>query len=130
MGAPHDGHGRLIETAKRETKFVVVSIFVNPAQFGPTEDFSRTRTCLDADPGTVRCGWVGRHIHPDAATVYRRASAPTLRFTACRMRCVGRRDRATSAASAVVLKLSIWSNRRGVLRTEGRANDHSHADGA
>jgi pantoate--beta-alanine ligase len=49
MGALHAGHISLIERARREADRVVVSIFVNPAQFSPSEDFAKYPRTFDAD---------------------------------------------------------------------------------
>ena len=49
MGALHAGHGRLIETARRESDCVVVSIFVNPIQFDRNDDYSRYPRTLPSD---------------------------------------------------------------------------------
>ena len=53
MGALHAGHRALIDRAVRENDRVVVTIFVNPAQFGPSEDFARYPRNLEADLAVV-----------------------------------------------------------------------------
>ncbi len=49
MGALHEGHAALVRAAAHAADFVVVSVFVNPTQFGPREDFARYPRTLDAD---------------------------------------------------------------------------------
>jgi pantoate--beta-alanine ligase len=77
MGALHAGHGELVREAKRRCRFVVVSVFVNPTQFGPNEDFARYPRTLDADRQLVAdCGGdvlfapaAAEMYPPDAVTV-------------------------------------------------------------
>src|SRR6266704_2635166 len=57
MGALHIGHEKLMETARKECGLIVVSIFVNPLQFGPNEDYARYPRKLQEDLQLcARCG--------------------------------------------------------------------------
>lgn len=72
MGALHEGHARLVETSVAETDFTVVSIFVNPTQFGPNEDYTRYPRTLATD--LECCGGAGADLvfTPDLAMMYPR----------------------------------------------------------
>ena len=80
MGFLHEGHLRLVDEAKRRARCVVMSIFVNPTQFGPTEDFSRYPRDLSGDMSKA----VGRGVDllfvPDVAEMY--PTPPALHVTA------------------------------------------------
>jgi pantoate--beta-alanine ligase len=70
MGALHDGHMSLVRTAKRRARRVVVSIFVNPAQFAPTEDFGSYPRTWKADVAKLAAEDVDLIWHPDVKTMY------------------------------------------------------------
>jgi pantoate--beta-alanine ligase len=70
MGALHAGHLALVRLAKRRAGRVVVSIFVNPSQFGPNEDFSSYPRTWDADVAALAQLKVDAIWAPSAATMY------------------------------------------------------------
>ena len=75
MGALHAGHISLIEAAKAETGFVVVTVFVNPMQFGPNEDLAKYPRPLEADLAACRNAGVDLVFHPEVDVVYPRQNA-------------------------------------------------------
>jgi len=70
MGALHAGHISLIEAARRECAFVAVTIFVNPTQFGPHEDFNRYPRPLEADLEVCRKAGADLVFVPAVGTIY------------------------------------------------------------
>lgn len=75
MGALHAGHVRLIEECRRRADFTVVSIFVNPTQFAPGEDFDRYPRTLDADLSACQSAGANLVFAPTRAEVYPRGEA-------------------------------------------------------
>ena len=70
MGALHEGHLSLMRRAKSDCDLVVVSIFVNPTQFGPNEDFAAYPRDLNRDMQMTSNEAVGALFFPDAAEMY------------------------------------------------------------
>jgi pantoate--beta-alanine ligase len=76
MGFLHEGHLRLVDDARGRADFIVMSIFVNPLQFGPTEDLSRYPRDADGDAAKAETRGVdllfvpeGREIYPEPPRV-------------------------------------------------------------
>ena len=70
MGCLHEGHLSLIRRAKQETGFVVVSIFVNPTQFGPNEDFAKYPRTFEDDRRGCEAAGASLIFAPSAADFY------------------------------------------------------------
>ena len=70
MGALHDGHVSLVRLAKRRASKVVVSIFVNPTQFAPSEDFGAYPRTWKADVARLAAEEVDLIWNPDLRTMY------------------------------------------------------------
>ncbi|MBP9865442.1 MAG: pantoate--beta-alanine ligase [Candidatus Omnitrophica bacterium] len=70
MGALHVGHLELIRRAKRDNQITVVSIFVNPTQFGPREDFKRYPRPVDKDTALLRRAGVDYLLMPTVEDMY------------------------------------------------------------
>ncbi len=106
MGALHDGHLSLVTHAKPHADLIVVSIFVNPTQFGPNEDLDRYPRTLDAD--LARCEAAGVHVVfvPEAGAMYPPGDETRVRVGATAQHLCGA-DRPThfEGVATVVTKL-------------------------
>lgn len=78
MGFLHEGHIALVESAKAESDLVVMSIFVNPAQFGPNEDFDRYPRDFERDSLLAEKAGVDVIFAPSVEEMYPRESQITM----------------------------------------------------
>lgn len=90
MGNLHEGHIELVRRAKKVADVVVVSIFVNPLQFGPTEDLDKYPRTLSADKAKLFAEGVNYLFHPGVEEIYpegmerhAKVSVPELSDTLC-----------------------------------------------
>ncbi len=79
MGNLHAGHRYLMETARRHADAVVASIYVNPLQFGPQEDFSAYPRTYGADRAVLEAAGVELLFYPDDAVMYPRGREASTR---------------------------------------------------
>lgn len=70
MGALHEGHLALMHTAKQKCDIVIASIFVNPIQFGPNEDFTTYPRVFESDCVKLESERVDAVFHPEPAEMY------------------------------------------------------------
>ena len=82
MGALHDGHRRLISVARERCAVTVVTVFLNPLQFAPTEDLSRYPRTLDSDVVLCKEEGVDLVFAPGPAEVYPLGEQPLVRVDA------------------------------------------------
>ena len=73
MGALHEGHCSLMRAARGPGRFIVVSIFVNPTQFGPNEDYSKYPRTLEADLQACETAGADIVFAPAADEIYPKA---------------------------------------------------------
>jgi len=78
MGALHEGHLSLVRQARRKAERVVVSIFVNPTQFAPSEDFSSYPRQLQRDLDLLATVGIDAVFIPDAGVMYPAGFATTI----------------------------------------------------
>ncbi len=70
MGALHEGHTALVQRAKQECSPVIASIFVNPKQFGPNEDFAKYPRKIESDSEKFSAAGVDALFLPDGEEIY------------------------------------------------------------
>ena len=110
MGALHAGHASLIRAAASSVGFVAVSIFVNPTQFGPNEDFDRYPRTFDADCALAKAAGADVVFAPSVEELYPEGAATFVEVEGLSGRLDGQsRPGHFRGVSTVVAKLLIAS---------------------
>lgn len=106
MGNLHEGHLSLVRLAKRHADVVVVSLFVNPTQFGPTEDFAAYPRTFEADRAACEAEGVDAVFFPSVAEMYPDgASVSLIETSLSRTLCGAARPGHFDGVCTVVAKL-------------------------
>ncbi len=106
MGALHEGHLRLVDAARADCDTLVVSLFVNPAQFGPGEDLARYPRTLAADTRRCRAAGVDVLFAPRAGDMYPSGFCTRVEIAGPARRLEGKiRPGHFSGVATIVLKL-------------------------
>jgi cytidyltransferase-like protein len=102
MGNLHAGHYALVELARAHSDRVVASVFVNPTQFGPNEDYGRYPRTPDADAAGLDARW----LRPAVPALGGGDVSPSAPSAACRCTC--RASPTSSTASIVPATSTAW----------------------
>ena len=106
MGYLHDGHLSLVRESKARADVTVVSIFVNPTQFGPNEDFKKYPRDLEKDSAYLKKAGVDCLFYPDAAEIYPPGYRTSVEVEGLQDRLCGRsRPGHFRGVATIVLKL-------------------------
>jgi pantoate--beta-alanine ligase len=106
MGALHEGHRALIRACRQKSDVAVVSIFVNPAQFGPSEDYARYPSTLEKDLELCRAEGVDLVFAPEAQEMYPKGFTTKVRVEGLSEKLCGAfRPGHFDGVATVVLKL-------------------------
>ena len=123
MGALHAGHASLIRAASHQCGFVAVSIFVNPTQFGPNEDFSRYPRTFEADCALAKAEGADVIFAPSVEELYPAGAATFVEVEGLSNRLDGasRPGHFRGVATVVSQAADRHRSRPGLLRPERRS---------
>ena len=108
MGALHDGHLSLVRAARERADVVVLTVFVNPTQFGPDEDLEGYPRDLGRDGRLAEEAGVDILFHPDAAAMYPAGDATRVEVEAlAELLCGASRPGHFRGVATVVMKLLV-----------------------